>query len=512
MTCEHAALGISYALLMSVRARAAAAHGGANLLEPPRAPFEVESDSVALLSTRSPSRAAAAHVGLLAAAAIYSGFNLLLARSLSGGVSAVGFSVVREGAAIIILYGWAFCIEGPLRPPPVAHRWQFVALGAILAAFQLCFAVGVALTDGQTAALFQCIEPTTAAVIAAVLGQERLTAVKVLSAALAGGGVLLIQLAHTSEAPPRSAMSVGNVSDDLDGTTPVGLRSAHVADAMQVAETAARADDATALDRGVGCALLFMQGVGIALYCLLQRRLVLITKLPPEGQPPSVSSLATSHPDVSSLATSHPGDPPAAVTAAARPLSHAGAPPCYGDAHHTEAAPLGLSPSAGRLGSAGRAADAVAPPALAYGPVTVTAHAYASSLCVMLCAAALNTVWRLESPPPLSAASLRRLSSPLGLAAVAYAVVLTSCVGYSLRAWASRWITASTLVLYNAVQPPMTALLALAVDPASARYGSSELGGTALVMAAVWLASGAALPPSCGRCSTGSRRPIARIT
>ena len=32
-------------------------------------------------------------------------------------------------------------------------------------------------------------------------------------------------------------------------------------------------------------------------------------------------------------------------------------------------------------------------------------------------------------------------------------------IGYSLRAWANRHVDASVLVLYNAVQPPATALL-----------------------------------------------------
>lgn len=43
---------------------------------------------------------------------------------------------------------------------------------------------------------------------------------------------------------------------------------------------------------------------------------------------------------------------------------------------------------------------------------------------------------------------------------------------------------ASTLVLYNAVQPPLTALLALLVDPART-YSAYEAGGTLLVMAAL---------------------------
>lgn len=59
--------------------------------------------------------------------------------------------------------------------------------------------------------------------------------------------------------------------------------------------------------------------------------------------------------------------------------------------------------------------------------------------------------------------------------------MLTSCVGYSLRAWANRQLDASTLVLYNAVQPPLTALLALVVQPGFT-YGWSDALGSTMVM------------------------------
>ena len=68
---------------------------------------------------------------------------------------------------------------------------------------------------------------------------------------------------------------------------------------------------------------------------------------------------------------------------------------------------------------------------------------------------------------------------------MAYAVLLASVVGYSLRAWANRHVDAGTLVLYNAAQPPLTALLLLVASPADVSYGWRELGGSALVMAAV---------------------------
>ena len=68
---------------------------------------------------------------------------------------------------------------------------------------------------------------------------------------------------------------------------------------------------------------------------------------------------------------------------------------------------------------------------------------------------------------------------------MAYAVLLASVVGYSLRAWANRHVDAGTLVLYNAAQPPLTALLLLVASPADVSYGWRELGGSGPVMAAV---------------------------
>lgn len=325
---------------------------------------------------------ALSHAALFAAATIYSGFNLLAAQALNHGVSPVGFSVVREAFAFPLMYIWAAVQERPLRCPPRLHRLQFLILGVTLAAFQLCFAVGVAMTDATTAALFQCLEPSTAALLGALLRREQLTAAKCFAAVLAGSGVVLMILtAQTSQTSDGNQTSSNNGTTDRRTTPP---------------------------SRPLGSLFLFLQGVGIACYCLLQKSLV---------QP--------------------------------------------GDAGETT-------------------------PSVAYGPVTVTAHAYCASLGVMLLAAAVDSAAGLEAVPPLSASSIQRITAPSALVAVAYAVVLSSCVGYSLRAWANKRLDASTLVLYNAVQPPLTALLATMVLPGK-RYGVGEAGGTVMVMAAVLL-------------------------
>ena len=60
-------------------------------------------------------------------------------------------------------------------------------------------------------------------------------------------------------------------------------------------------------------------------------------------------------------------------------------------------------------------------------------------------------------------------------------------MGYSLRAYANRFVDSATLVLYNAVQPPLTALLAVCVGLGG--FGWREAAATALVGAAVFIGS-----------------------
>ena len=120
-----------------------------------------------------------------------------------------------------------------------------------------------------------------------------------------------------------------------------------------------------------------------------------------------------------------------------------------------------------------------------WGPITVTAHALPVAAGVLAVAGGLETA--LGVGHPFGAAQRRRLSRSDALAALAYATILSSTVGYSLRAYANRFVDSATLVLYNAVQPPMTALLAVCVGLGG--FGWREAGATALVGAAVFIGS-----------------------
>jgi len=313
-----------------------------------------------------------AHAALLVAALIYSGYNVLLAQALAQ-LSPVAFSLCRELAAIPLTYVWAARLEGSVRLPSTKHeRARLVVLGLVLGGYQLCFATGVALTSATTAGIFQAVEPTTAAILGAALGNEPMTRRRAAAALLAGGGVLLLEVG-------------GGVRPNI-----------------------------------LGCALLFCQGVGIATYCLLQRTLV-------------------------------------------RGGDASDEPPLLDD-HET---------------TPRRSRDEP------WGPITVTAHALPVAASVLAVAAVLDTLLGIEKP--FGAAQRRRLSRPDALAALAYATILSSTVGYSLRAYANRFLDSATLVLYNAVQPPLTALLAVCFGLGG--FGWREAGATALVGAAVFVAS-----------------------
>lgn len=338
---------------------------------------------------------AVAHGALLFAALIYSGYNVLLAQSLRH-LSPVTFSLCRELVAIPLLYAWAARAEAPVRVPRTRGEWRYMAaFGLVLGLFQLCFATGVSLTSATAAAIFQCVEPTTAAVMGAACGAEPCTWRKFVSAALAGGGVALLQLGGGG----------GGATESAGGA---GLRA-------------------------LGSGLLFCQGVGIATYCLLQKRLV------------------------------------------------------RGDAGRAD-------DGDGALLGGGDGDDPPAPRDRRWGPITLTAHACVGSCAVMLLAALVDTAAGIESTPPLSKKAFGAVFARAALAAVAYAAVLSSVVGYSLRAWANRYVDAATLVLYNAVQPPMTALIALVLTPKTAAFGWRQGGATALVVAAVWVAAREAPP------------------
>lgn len=123
-----------------------------------------------------------------------------------------------------------------------------------------------------------------------------------------------------------------------------------------------------------------------------------------------------------------------------------------------------------------------------FGPITVTAHAYLIAGPVLLGAGVLATLSGVSHPLSKDAWD-RLLDGPAPLAAIAYAVILASVVGYTLRAKANKVLDAGTLVLYNTVQPPLTAMLAFMVGTSNEQMSLTQWIGTGLVGLAVIIAS-----------------------
>jgi len=294
---------------------------------------------------------------------------------------------------------------------------------------QLYFTVGISLADANTAALFQCVKPTTAAIVGAVTGQEQFTLARGGAAALAGIGV--------------AVMFPYPVASSRAGSESGG-------------------DDSSSRRRLVGCAPLWCQGLSIAAYCLLQKKLMRETCDRREADAEAEAFLFSDAEHVIGRKTLEPD---------------------------TVNQPLLLAAAGAAAGD--RSVDVHAP----YGPVAVTAHAYAAFFVIMLTAARVDSLGKLDSPAPFSAESISKLRMPLAVSAVALASLFASAAGYFLRAHANRHVDAAVLVLYNAAQPPIAAVPA-ATRPAlwpsllpAAQYSWYQAGGSLLVTLGVGISA-----------------------
>ena len=373
------------------------------------------------------------HCALAVAAALYAGLNVTTQLALcEPNINPLTLALAREILAAPLLYLLALASEKKISCPSRDDAAKFAALGALLSTFQLCFIFGIKLTDANTAALFQAIEPTTAAIFGAAICLEKLTPAKVASALLAGAGVIILihPPSHSGEHHNHTC-GASHHGSELPGKGP----------------------------RSLGCLLLFGQGLGISAYCLLQKSLVrrksYLVNLCNERYMPSIdstTSLDSMCEDVSIK--------PSPYDACRRPLSN----PILNET---------LQPTL--LNQSDRQAQFL------YGPVTVTAHAYCTSIVILSIVASLP----LSSSPALSWSQMSLFQEPAPLIALLYSVIFASVIGYSLRAWANRHVDASTLVLYNALQPPLTSILGWLMDPEHTLFGWRKLAGSALVLLAL---------------------------
>eukprot|EP00634_Sargassococcus_sp_CCMP2135_P005020 CAMPEP_0198647446 /NCGR_PEP_ID=MMETSP1467-20131203/2726_1 /TAXON_ID=1462469 /ORGANISM="unid. sp., Strain CCMP2135" /LENGTH=229 /DNA_ID=CAMNT_0044383073 /DNA_START=68 /DNA_END=754 /DNA_ORIENTATION=- len=140
-----------------------------------------------------------AHVYLVSAALIHSGYTVVLEANFKGNgtLSATLLSLLRDAIACPVLYAYSRTCEGPITLPHRDDIPTFLGLGILLGGFQLCLTTGVSLTNSDTAALFQSLEPTTATILATSLGFEQCGWRKVAAALLAGAGVVVLQFKFT---------------------------------------------------------------------------------------------------------------------------------------------------------------------------------------------------------------------------------------------------------------------------------------------------------------------------
>ena len=309
-----------------------------------------------------------AHLYLCLAALIHSGYTVVLFSNSSSKKHKIPATLIgfcREFLAVPMLYAYARCAEGPeIRWPKTPKDIRtFLCLGVVTGAYQLCLVIGVGLTgSADTAALFQSIEPSIAAILAAAVGAELCGWRKVASALLAGAGIAVLEVT-----------SMGGSSSKTSGLTFF-----------------------------LGCAVLFLNGILISTFTLLQKSLV--------------------------------------------------------DSKRSDR----------------------------WGPKTVIAHAFCVSLVVVALALVVSSLAGLENPIPLSKPGLLTLISWRSAIVVFYSAVFSSLLSFTLRATANTVVDASTLVLYNATQPPFTAILSFLIF--AVPLGPMDGVAMALIVSAVLIA------------------------
>jgi len=320
-----------------------------------------------------------------------------------GTLSATLLSLLRDAIACPVLYAYSRTCEGPIMWPHREDLPTFLCLGILLGGFQLCLTTGVSLTNSDTAALFQSLEPTTATILATSLGFERCSWRKVAAALLAGAGVVVLQFKFSG--------GISNPGGESRGE----------------------------FKYLAGCGLFLLNGILISTYTLIQKSLI----DPQRWRARSCFAVLLS-----------------SASSAAK--------------EDDEVAPA-----------------TTAPPVIVarrkYKPINVTAHAFFISFLVMIVASLVSTVCHLESPEPFSRGGLAAIVSWRSFISIFYSSILSSVLSFTLRASANVVVDVTMLILYNATQAPLTAVIAYVVfrDP----YGPQIAVATVLTVSAVLLAT-----------------------
>ncbi|GAB5368154.1 hypothetical protein AAMO2058_001294100 [Amorphochlora amoebiformis] len=144
---------------------------------------------------------------------------LILAQMLFGGGSVVGklgvskfnpilFAFIREGSAGPLLCIMAYMKERALPNP--RHLWWFLVTGIFIFANQLCFIVGIKLSNAVVGSAWQPSQAIMVTAIAIAIGWEKATFFKITGILLAFGGACFIVF-YGARMQSGSAELAGNI-------------------------------------------------------------------------------------------------------------------------------------------------------------------------------------------------------------------------------------------------------------------------------------------------------------
>jgi drug/metabolite transporter (DMT)-like permease len=121
-------------------------------------------------------------------------FSKIVLREMPGLVAA-SLRTVLAAALMLPVYWWS--VRRGAAPVKLRELPIFVLLGAVgIAINQACFLIGIAQTSAGHAALVIGFTPILVLFLAAAVGQERITPLKLVGLAIAIGGVVLLQQGH----------------------------------------------------------------------------------------------------------------------------------------------------------------------------------------------------------------------------------------------------------------------------------------------------------------------------
>jgi drug/metabolite transporter (DMT)-like permease len=152
---------------------------------------DLEHDAEAPPCARAPARLSAQDLGMLLVCLIW-GINFSVTKLAIGQMPALPFTAIRFTLASLLLWLIVRRLEGPATLAPDVTR-RLVILGIVgNTLYQLAFVLGLAYTTATNSSLIVATVPTVVAVLAGLLGLERITPRMWTGIALGTIGVVLV--------------------------------------------------------------------------------------------------------------------------------------------------------------------------------------------------------------------------------------------------------------------------------------------------------------------------------